>query len=589
MASKTYDRNSTLDRPEEKDVKNEQFDDVIKKNIDDTQAMRMFRDKYGDSKLAEKVFEAYKERKHMIAKKASKFKALMFSRYSNLGQTSLIEKARKYKKKYGFTDDEFSAFVNLVLTDKSFSSQNMYNQPTTPMSKTLGHSSDVSYGKMSVPTNELDVLQDILRTQMEMGILHEQIKIQSLTYLDCAPQAITGIYDRNKHNSFSFIHPVIAALFLPRIRYIDEHMLLASIANIVYSRYNGIPIRTQPEYELYWDLITDPNEIVCVSQSEPTLVDLRNRVKLQVELWKLVRELREGRYYSDEFRTFNVVLDNCRNGFFDVPDMSYIKDEGAVLRKLFGVFSLRPTIISISSMNTNFASSGAMPCNYNIGPLALSQVTTIPIVNLRLPFNFKNRNVSVYLGEALEQPDWFVENKMIMPKVKSIIYSRDIIVFYVCRRYQSVNFGRINAPYNFTVLPPTHSALETINDVNVSYEPSMTIGDDRFNLRSVVFVERSLTNKDLIIGSSAGIVIRRDFNIGRTQPTYLLYNPQASIIKFEDNNGVFDWNPPIVEIPGTTPFNDSCAPESFQRRASTRGTIFIYVKEQNQYSTLRPC
>jgi len=385
-----------------------------------------------------------------------------------------------------------------------------------------------------------------------------------------------------KHNSFSFIHPVVAALFFPRIKYLDEHMLLASIANIVYCRYNGIPIRTQPEYELYWDLITDPNEIVCVSPKESSLVDLRNRVRLQVELWKLVRELREGRYYSDEFRSFNLALDNCKNNLFDAPDMSNIRDEGTVIRRLFSAFGLRPTIVSISSLT-----SGIMSGNYNLGPMSLSQVTTIPIVNLRLPFNFRNRNTSVYLNEALEQPDWFVENKMIVPKVKSIIYSRDIIVFYASRRYQTINFGRINAPYNFNILPATHSALETINDVNVSYEPSIIIGDDRFHLRSVVFVERSLTNKDLIIGCSTGIVIRRDFLAGRTQPSYLLYNPQAAIIQFEDN-GVYERNPPIVEIPGATPFNEGNAPESFQRRASSRGTIFIYVKDQSQATVLRP-
>jgi hypothetical protein len=578
MASKTYDRNTNLDKPEEQNMKNEQFDDIIKRNVDDTQAMRMFRDKYGDSKLAEKAFDAYKERKTMITKKANKFKALIFSRYGNLALPALLEKARKYKKKYDFSDDEFHAFVNLALTDKSFAAMNMYNQPTTPMSKTLGYSSECSYGKMQVQTNELDVLQDILRIQMEMAVLHEQVKIQSLTYVDCAPQAITGVYDRNKHNSFSFIHPVIAALFFPRIKYLDEHMLLASIANIVYSRYNGIPIRTQPEYELYWDLITDPNEIVCISPKDTSLIDLRNRVKLQVELWKLVRELREGRYYSDEFRTFNLALDNCRNGLFDVPDMSNVRDEGTVLRRLFGAFSLRPTIVSISAFN-----SGLMAGNYNLGPLALSQVTTIPIVNLRLPLNIRGRNVSVYLNEALEQPDWYVENKMIVPKLKSIIYSRDIIVFYAPRRFQTINFGRINAPYNFTILPPTHSCLETINDVNITYDPTIVVGDDRFNLRSVVFVERSLTGTNLIIGSSAGIIIRRDFLLGRTQASYLLYNPQAAIIQFEDpTTGVFERNPPIVEIPGTTPFNDANSPESFQKRASKRGTIFVYVKDQPQ-------
>ncbi|AYV84753.1 MAG: P4B major core protein [Hyperionvirus sp.] len=575
MASKTYDRNINPDK-EERDIKPDQFDDIIKKNVDDTQALRMIREKFGDAKVAEKVFDAYKERKNLISKKANKFKMLLLShpKYSTLALPALLEKAKKYKKKYGLSDDEFHAFMNLAITDKSFAN-NVYNQPTTPMSKTLGYSIDVTHGKMTVAANEMDILQDILRSQSEHSILYEQVKIQSAIYQDCAPQAITGEYDRKKHNTFSFVHPVIAALFLPKIKYIDEHMLMASISNIVYSRYNGIPIRIQPEYELYWDLITDPNEIVCVSSRESSLVDLRNRVKLQVELWKLVLELREGRYYNEGFRMFNMALDNCKNNLFDAPDVSIVRDEGTVLRRLFGVFSLRPTIVVISTL-----SSGVMTANYNLGPMALSQVTTIPIVNLRLPFNFRNRNTTVYLNEALEQPDWFVENKMIVPKVKSIIYSRDIIVFYASRRFQSINFGRINAPFNFTCLPTTHSALETLNDVNVSYDSTIVVGDDRFNLRSVVFVDKSYINKDLIVGCSAGIIIRRDFSINRTDATYLLYNPQSANIRFENSEGQYVQNAPIVEIPGSTPFNEGAAPESFQKRASRRGTIYIYVKDQ---------
>lgn len=584
MASKTYDRDTNLSNEGPTKVNEQQISSLISKNLADPQALRLLHEKYGDTKMVEKVFDAYKERKDLIAKKARKFKELLSSKYFNLSLPALIEKAKKYKVKYQLTDDEFNAFINLALSDKTYAS-NMYNQPTTPMSKALGYSStEITYGKMQVPTNELDVLQDILRMQAESSILYEQIKLQSLTYVDCALQAITGKYDKNRQNSFSYINPVIAALFLPRIKYIDEHMLLASISNIVYNRYNGIPIRTQPDYELYWDLITDPNEIVCVSNNESSLIDLKNRVKLQIELWKLVRELREGRYYSDESRTFNLAIDSCKTGLFDVPDMANMRDEGTVLRKLFGAFSLRPTIVTISSL-----SSGLMTGNWNLGPMALSQVTTIPIVNLRLPFNYKNKMSTVYLNEALEQPEWFVENKMIVPKVKSIIYSRDIIVFYAPRRYQTVNFSRITAPYNFTVLPPTHSSLETINDININYESTIVVGNERFFLRSVVFIEKSLTNKDLIIGSSTGIVVRRDYELGRTQPTYLLYNPQAAIIEFEDEQGTYVHNPPIVEIPATTSLYSNNDLESFQRRVCSRGTIFVYVKDQPQYTSLKPC
>ena len=233
--SRTYDRNITPEKQDGEEIKPEQYDDVIKKNVDDVQALRMFREKYGDAKLAEKVFDAYKDRKNLISKKANKFKLLLLShpKYSMMALPTLISKAKKYAKKYNLNDAEFHAFFNLALSEKNYAS-NIYNIPTTPMSKTLGYSADLNYGKMpAVSSNELDVLQDILRTENDNRILHEQVKIQTLVYQDCAPQAITGEYDRKKHNSLSFIHPVIAALFLPKIKYLDEHMLLASMQTFI--------------------------------------------------------------------------------------------------------------------------------------------------------------------------------------------------------------------------------------------------------------------------------------------------------------------------------------------------------------------
>jgi len=272
----------------------------------------------------------------------------------------------------------------------------------------------------------------------------------------------------------------------------------------------------------------------------------------------------------------------CKNNLFNDAEMANVRDEGTVLRKIFGAFSLRPTFISMSSMTT-----GLMSGNYNLGPMSVAQLTCIPIVNLRLPVSYRNNNAIVMLNSALEQYNFFIENKTFTPKVSSIIYSRDIIVFYANRRFQSINFGSINTPFNFTSLPATHSAFESINDISVNYDDEITIGDDLFFLRSVVFVDRSLMNKDLITGCSTGIIIRRDYSVGRTQPLCLCYDPIGAGFKFEDQNGQFQRNSPIYEIPSISPFNDENSPESFRRRAANRGTIYIYVKDTNHQTILR--
>jgi len=578
-SDRNYTRNSKPGREGKGDLKG-----LIHAGLDDYAVISKLRKEHpNDEDFVNKMFETYKERMDFIRRKAGKFKTLIFSKYANLPLPQVLDKAKKFKHKYEFDDAEFNSFVNMVLSDKTFSA-NTLNLPTGSMSRTLGYNFDAMVGdRLRVKNNEMDVLQEILRFHAETKALHSQIVVQSLTYVDCAPEALTGEYDRKKHNLYSYIHPVIAALFLPRIRYLDEHLLIANVAHIVKCRHESKPIQTQPEFELYWDLITDPNEVACITNKDAPMVDLRNRVILQTKLWESVLNLRQGNYYTERISDLMVALDNCNNNIFDAPDFAYVKDEGTILRRLLGAFSLRPTIVSIRPYY------GISAGNYSLNSMAMVQVTTIPIVTLRLPLNIQNKNVSIHLNEALEQLQWYVENKMIVPKSQSIVYSRDVLFFYANRRYQSINFGSLNAPFNFTALPATVTGFETINTCNINYQSRINVGNDYFQLRSVVLVERSHVNKDLIIGSTAAVVVPSDPSLGRIDKTYLLYDPQGAGEQFEYANR-FVSNKPITTIPGVTPYhaNTLGGVESFDRRAQSRGTIFVYVKEQNQQTRIRP-
>lgn len=557
--------------------------DLIHSGMSDYEVVAKLRkDHPNDEDFVNKMFEAYKERMDFIRRKAGKFKTLVLSKYSTLPLPQVLEKAKKFKTKYEFSDDEFSSFINMVLSDKSFANNTM-NVPTGAMSRTLGYNLDAFAGdRLRVKNNEMDVLQEILRLHAETKALHSQVVVQSLTYNDCSPEATTGVFRRERHNVYSYIHPVVAALFLPRIRYLDEHMLIANLANIVKCRHESKPIQTQPEFELYWDLITDPNEVACVTNRDSPMVDLRNRVQLQVKLWQSVMSLRQGNYYHESLTDLLVALDNCNNNIFDAPDFAYVKDEGTILRRLLGAFSLRPTIVSVKPFY------GVSAGNYSLNTMSMVQVTTIPIITLRLPLNIQNKALTVHLNESLEQLQWYVENKMIVPKSQQIVYSRDVIFFYANRRYQSINFGTLNAPFNFTALPATVTGFETLNTTNINHGQRINIGDDWFVLRSVVLVERSSANKDLIIGSTAGILVHPDPATGRYETTALLYNPQAAGEKYLEN-GVYTSLSPITWMDYNPKFNarPGCD-ETFTQCAQTRGSIYVYVKEQSQKTKLRP-
>jgi hypothetical protein len=249
------------------------------------------------------------------------------------------------------------------------------------------------------------------------------------------------------------------------------------------------------------------------------------------------------------------------------------------MRRLLSAFSIRPTIISINRIWGLF---NGVQFGYT-NPLdihSISKITRIPMITLRLPLNINNGNTAVHLDEALSQTQLFVENKTIVPKAMQLIHSDEVIVFYIPRRFQTVNMIR-NIPCHFSSLPMTVAGWEQLNDHPVNFDFAMTLFNEVYNLRSVVLVESSAVNKNLIIGSSAAILVQNDISTGYYDSTCLLYDPQGAneIFKYGDGYGS---NGPITVIPTTSAFNAPAGIESFAERARKRGTVFIYQKKMDE-------
>jgi len=572
--SRSYSRNDDYSSTRSRDSGNSGVSKELKRlfskgSSNDYKVLADLRTRHKDEQMIDAIFGAYKERQATILHKAKKFKQKMFTRYSaaELSPKVLMQKAKKYQQQAGLNDDEFNMFVNLLYVEQSPYSKFM-TQPATKISRTLGYSPSVlaASDKLNVSSKETGVVQKILETYATTQSMHSQVVLQSLTYRDCSPEAISGTFDKTKNNRFSYVHPVVAALFLPRINFLDEHMLIANIGYIVKCKHEGSPIATKPDFELYHDMIRDPNDSACNVDS--AIKDIHNRYELQTRLWDSVMNLRQGNYYAKGLGAFITAIHSCRSNVYDSPDQAYVKDEGAVLRRLLSAFSIRPTIVSTTRLHGML---GTNPYSFGSSPLSMmgiGELTSVPMVTLRLPLNITNKNHSVDIQEALTQPQWFVENKMIVPKSQAIIHSRDVLFFYVGRRFQTINISRVNTPCNFTALPMTVAGWEAINDTIVNYQNTITVLNDQYQLRSVVIVDADPKNK-LIIGSSAAVIT--------DQKEHLLYDPQGAGEMFPSGSG-YTTNAPITVIPGQTPFNVGQGTESFYQRASRRGTVFMYQK-----------
>jgi len=205
------------------------------------------------------------------------------------------------------------------------------------------------------------------------------------------------------------------------------------------------------------------------------------------------------------------------------------------------------------------------------------------MVNLRLPrqlgnvdavvgFN-KNQNLS--LTDALTQPQWFIEGKVLIPKTQMIVHSRDVIFFYIDRRYKAFNYTSINKPFMFAGFLPSLSGLDSVNNTPITFMENITVGQDSFDLRSVIFTETTdLQDKGgvVITGCTAGIVLLDTSTGGKS---YVQYDPQGAGFQHETVDGNYVSYEPVSELSLT---NNMKQMRVFQTLAETRGTIFMYAK-----------
>lgn len=564
--------NKTSDRTEDIDKEVQQ---LMKKNADKSKStytiVEDLKQKYKDEQIVDAVMAKYNDKLKKVKKIAEKIRDRLISKYPNLSMKEYIEKVSEYKKKYNFDDAEMNAILHLLFQNKSgLANSEVLDVTYNEMSKALGFvpASFNFSGKMHVKQDELEQLQAILTIGSATKELHSQITLQSLIYTDLALGAINGTFDRSKVNVFSFVHPVVAALFLPKIKFLDEHMLIASIANIVTQRYNSNDLTTQPDYELYMDMATDPSETACTVGKIKPFTDLLNRCNVQTKLWEAVLNLRQGKYYTNDLSSFILAIDNCRSSVFDAADLAYVKDEGTILRKLFSAFSIRPTIVATAPIY------GLSSATSNIASLAATHITTISMITMRIPFaDNRSATQQLSLQDALDQRQLYIHRRQMTVKSQQIMYSRELLVFYVHRRFQTVNLARLSRPYQMAILPVTMNQYERLHGAPVNFNFSFNVGNQNFNLKSVVAVETAPNDPNLIISCSA--LIRMDSN---NVNGALHYSPL-------DLTGT---NPnqinPLKFVPLQSRLNSTT--ESMYSKASTRGTLFIYTTDQTSSSNV---
>jgi hypothetical protein len=578
--------------------------------------------KTNDPDFIERVEEAYYEKLTTIRRRAMKFTKLIENKYGSLGYPLhiVLNKSLKYKTKYNLSEPEFELFQqyyykNLNVRDKGRVGDIL--TPNTNMFKVFGDPS--SDEQLHVSESDNRILSEILQLYISGRAIYSQVVVQSLLYdnSDLEKFALGNAslkFDMKTQDGTSYIDPVIAAMFLKKIKKFDEYFLFSNLSEIVKTRAAGEPLSTFNNYILLFNLVTEPTDIVCSSASP--IVDIRNRIALQLALYKNVLNLRQGRYYDTissapaaEFRTH---VDHCRISNYDAPDFLMYGDESVILRRLINSFAFRSVVV-VTSPVSNVAIIGTVTA-----PVVSTQVIKVPMLNLRLPIisgfipnPAKSTNLglpgtvktaydelypeNIHLNSALHSVQIVFINGRFEPRLQAVIHVDDVIIFNVPRRtYQPLmNAQQMFLPTNWTSLPKHVFGLEKINEFKVIVPQKIELNKTEFNITSAVILKTKEEqfnapndNNDkttFVIGCKTFFFTYKKATTGNPLGLDYVYDPD---VKYGDTN-TQPFRRPNTNLGGNDAYDgqNEASDETSCQQVCDKGVIFIFSKDHHQYET----
>jgi len=544
------------------------------------------RGKFKDASMFELVMEHLNESHQKISNVAKKY--YKYAQTQLLGGNKTIDfvlkQAVPFAKKVPLTDAEIDAFRRLVedMIEGKIPSESSTYRHVSSVGSLFGVSSveQVESMKDNLSSGDFAKIQDIVRLESVNKPLYQQVVLQSVQYNDCDLIALTGKFEVERHNAYAHVHPLIAALYLPKFDVLERTTLHAHLAGVIRARYNREPLLNQVDKELFENIIyTNRREVCSMNPAE----DLHRRVKLQYALWENVLALRNGRYYN---ATSDLVttLDQCHLTHVS-PTNTVVNDEGASLRRIFGAFGLNTILFNLKaapqllSTNLQLASSLFVPTTREEERASLDSMITIDMSNSKekqgAPYDFND--VTKQQSYYLDENDRYV---LIDTEVKAVYR---IMAIYVPRRKTSViqrqNIGQnsiMSAVMQFNQLPLTISGMSEINNYPVLAPPGIKVGSYLLRKRSVLINEiipysapNDQSNVVQLITTTSAIIYPTE---GNNNPYY--YNPLGVIGTLKDGTGQIGRPNPVMTIPSNGGQDGSNLNANFLE--SRQGTLFFY-------------
>ena len=466
-------------------------------------ALVNLRRKYGDDGLLDQIRDVFIQRHSAVVRGAKRFANAVKARYAqtNTPYSIILQKARAHARKYKLSEAEFAEFQRIYEQELAGTARAAeVVVPLTNMMRVLGHLDAANEG-VNVSDADYRHLQQILALYTESRLTHSQVVLQAISHnVDDNEISFTGnesylkdTFDKHKHNVNDHVHPVIVAMFLKKNQEYESHFIHSNISGIVKARYEREPLTTLSDYELFYDMVTDPNDIVCDHRSP--LADLLHRSNLQNQLWNCVLNMRNGHVYNKSFNEFLTSVDVCRLNKYDNPDFLYGRHDGTILKRLLSAFSYRPTVVSTRPIGGTMVTSN--PYYQNMNPT----VTKIPMITVRVTNNME-LNTSLEGLITTNQSQYFIEGNVVVKREVNVIYSRGNLIVYLDRRGQQIDLENFR-PASYKAVPVGLGGFEKVTATEIYVDEVSKFGTrgdgNMFFLES--YIAAKLTNVNLGAGN----------------------------------------------------------------------------------------
>lgn len=570
------------------DAKDSNIDSLIRKELDEifkknrsgltVAQLSELRKKYSrkdEADIADKIIDEFTKQQKIIKRAAQKFYKFISKKYGSGSYTAsdILKKSMKIKQKHNWSDAFYREFKRLVEVYISGNIPQTYRPSKSLIAKTLGMNlPDVQEEpQMNVSGPDAQYVEKMIQAYKKTKSQWANLSYQTFLYRSVSAEVVNGKFDPNKDDCLSHVHPVIALLFGRKISYFEERFLYANLPGIIKARSEGKPIATRPDAEFVNALITDPQDVLCSANSQ--IQDLYQRSLILAEVWAQAYNFRNGKFYGKNSKNFLAELNECRLSSYDMPDLTFVADVGAVFRQLISVAAIRPTII----MTAPVQSTGLSPMPYDRVAVP-PRLRKVPFVTLRLPPNQPGME-AVSLEDSMRQAQWFLEGKHLVFKGVSVAQSDSVLNFYVNRLNSVEHLSSVST--NMMNMPLTIGGIEDLNETPINFNRLVRIDSDVFTLCSVLASEKidiDEGKRSMVPGVAGSITLLVKEGTDGGDDTFFRYDPVAAGFFGQDPRDGSQRRPSPVSLISEFPTAEEGMPESFTEIASTRGIIFVYDK-----------